>query len=154
MTIDESDRKDLEWALKHKLEDLTLAHTQRLKVEADLAEAAREVARLRREKARLEHDTKFRELLAKNQDRWVVSLNGQRIVVGKKSTTVTPTCPKCGMELGEILEDLCRIMENAFPKFWDGNFTSSDGRCLPVASNTTCGKCKETVQYRCLAIPF
>ena len=150
--MEESERKDVEWALSHGCVDLKLAHAARLKAEEAARAANEEGRRLRREKSQQERDTRLREVLAKHPDRWIVSIDNKRIVPGKKA--ISFPCPKCGAELPQVLESLSDAMGGTFERLWTGDFSIGSGHARIVVSDLNCPKCKEHMTYRCLPLPF
>jgi len=150
--MEESERKDVEWALLHGCTDLKLAHAARLKAEETAILAAQETRRLTIEKGRWEKDARLKAILFRHQDRFVVSINGKRVPASKKE--ISFPCQKCGAELPQILESLGEAMEGTFEKLWTEDFSNGSGHARIVLSDVTCSKCKEHNHYRCIPLPF
>ena len=148
--MEDGERKDVEWALAHGCVDLKLAHAARLKAEAEAAEAAQEARRAKVEKERRERHERLRAILARNPTRWAVSIEGKLVVADKKGVHLE--CPKCGVELSQILDDLTLAMEQCYPQFWKSNF-SSGGRPSTIASDATCA-CGKRSRFWVITVPY
>jgi len=147
----ESERKDVEFMMAHKLTDLGLAHEQRLKAEADAAETIRVAELAMREKAKQAKDEYLIEILMKHPDRWVASINGRKVVPGKK--TVELKCP-CGFSPPEILSKLGDVMQATFRGLLAENFANHNGSAQVIVSDLKCPKCGKRVLYRLIPIPY
>lgn len=150
--MDENERKDIEWMVKHGTQDLNAAHEARLKVESEIAESAQETRRIVREQAKAEKEERLRGILAQHPDRFCVSINGRRILPDKKGR-FSFECA-CGTELPEILEHLGDVLEHTFAELWLDDFTNGDGRSRGYNSETTCPQCKARCLYRVLSLPY
>ena len=150
--MDESERKDVEWMIARGMRDLNAAHEARVKNEAEAAEAAREVRRIKVEQGRREHDARLLAILAKHPTRWAISIDG-RLVVPDKKKGVRVECPSCKTQLSEVMEKLCWVMEQTYEKFWAENFHSGNGRLNMINSDTTCA-CGQRVTYRVISVPY
>lgn len=151
--METEDRLDLEYALKNKLTDLNVARDQRMAALAEAKAAAEKARLIAQAAARKEREEKLRTMLAKNPDRFVVSIDGQ-LVKGKKAETASFVCPKCGAELPQVLETLREVMEATFPRLAAGDFSNSNGQPRAVANEYTCGKCSQHLLYRTIAVPY
>ena len=149
--MEDSERKDVEWALLHGCTDLKLAHAARLKVEETARLAAIEAKALMHEKTQSERRARLRAVLKENPDRWVASINKERVLVGRKG--VSFECP-CGTELPEVLDRLGDMMELTFHGFANADFLNGDGRPHNWNSETRCPKCGSRVMYRVFSCPF
>jgi predicted RNA-binding Zn-ribbon protein involved in translation (DUF1610 family) len=149
--MDDMEKLDVGWALKHGLTDIDQAHEQRLAAEALAAEEARSAERTARQRAKQAKDARMVEILTKHPDRFAVSINGRLVVPGKKSVELA--CP-CGFKPQEILDRLGEAMEYTFNGVLAENFTNHNGQARVVVSDLNCPSCGKKVLYRLIPIPW
>jgi len=150
-TLDDEEKLDVGWLVKYKLEDMDTAHTQRLAALATANAAALEARRAKVEKERRERHERLRAILARNPTRWAVSIEGKLVVADKKGVHLE--CPKCGVELSQILDDLSLAMEQCYEKFWVSDFRSGNRRPSAIASDATCA-CGKKSPFRIVTVPY
>lgn len=144
-------KADTEFALKNQLTDLKLAHQRRLAEEEKARLAGIEAKRLSREKAQSERRARLRVVLKENPDRWVASINNERVLVGRKD--VSFEC-QCGTELLEVLDRLGDLMELTFQGLANADFSNGDGHPHSWNSEARCPKCGSRCLFRVITVPY
>jgi hypothetical protein len=147
-----SEKLDLAWMVAHGTKSIDEAHTARLLAEETARLAAIEAKRLSRERAQQERIERLKGILGRNPSRWTVSIDGNLVVLGKKSAVLIP-CPGCGKSLDEVLGRMGDCMEHTFSKFWSEDFSNGDGRPSTHNSEVSC-RCGKRSLFRIITVPY
>jgi hypothetical protein len=165
--VNTDDKKDMEYALKHRMTNIDEAHAKRID-----EEKAVETKRIQDRIAMIAEvnkarDQRCREVLADNPDRFVVSIGRKKVapkkgLLGKERLKFH--CMHCGAELDWIASQLMSMAEQVWgntrrlpteePVIEDPFDQDQWGRSRGMADVIMCPSCAKSMEVRIILIPY